>query len=216
MARPSVLLVGFDPFNGAASNPSGAAVALVAEHWTGEAILHTARLPTVFADSQRIVRSLIAETKPDLVIAVGLANGRAAITPERVAINLNDARIPDNAGDQPRDLPVVAGGPDAYFSTFPVKALVAALRHASIPAAVSYSAGTFVCNHVFYTIMHELAVHHPHAKGGFIHVPASPAESADGSTPTLPMSMIAEALRIAIQTCLAPTDPLEFEAGTLA
>lgn len=216
MTRPTILLTGFDPFDGAASNPSWSAVAEVAANWTGEADLHTACLPTVFADSQHRIRELIATLKPDIVIAIGLAKGRAAVTPEFVAINLADARIPDNRGHQPRDLPVVADAPDAYFTTLPVKAMVRAMRGAAIPAALSYSAGTFVCNHVFYTLMHELQTQYPSSKGGFIHIPASPVEVADGSSPTLPISMIAEALRVAITACLDPLDDLELETGSIA
>jgi pyroglutamyl-peptidase len=203
MTRPTILLTGFDPFDGAASNPSWSAVAEVAANWTGEADLHTACLPTVFADSQKRIRELIAHHKPDIVIAVGLAQGRTAITP-------------DNRGHQPRDLPVVADAPDAYFTTLPVKAMVRALRAAAIPAALSYSAGTFVCNHVFYTLMHELQTQYPSSKGGFIHIPASPVEVADGSSPTLPTSMVAEALRIAIAACLDPIDDMDLETGSIA
>jgi pyroglutamyl-peptidase len=212
---PTILLTGFDPFERAASNPSWSAVQALARNWSGDGVLHAAQLPTVFCAAQVEIRTLMAQLRPDIVIGVGLAKGRAAMTPEVVAINLADARIPDNAGVQPRDQPVVHGGPDAYFTALPVKSMVAAMRAAGGPAAPSYSAGTFVCNHVFYTIMHEIRTRYPVMRGGFIHVPASPAEVADGSFPTLPIATMAAGLDAAIRACLTTdhvTEQSEFGA----
>lgn len=197
-----VLVTGFEPFDGAPTNPSWDAAKHLASLWTGPADLVTACLPVVFAAAEAQLRDLLADHRPDLVIALGLASGRAAITPEKIAINLMDARIPDNSGQRPRDLPSVPGAPDAYFSTLPVKAIVAALHEAGIPAALSFSAGTFVCNHVFFALMHALR-DHPGTRAGFIHVPAAPAEALDGRLPTMPVPLIAQAVRLAILACIA-------------
>jgi pyroglutamyl-peptidase len=143
----------------------------------------------------------LAATSPVLVLALGLAAGRAEISVERVAINVDDARIPDNAGAQPVDLPVVADGPAAWFSTLPVKAIVAALRHAGLPAAVSQTAGTFVCNHVFYGLQHRLAG--SGVRSGFIHVPLIEAQaSAHPGLPTLPLDDLVRGVRTALRVAL--------------
>ena len=198
-----MLLTGFDPFAGDTSNPSGDAVELVASRWTGPATLVTAVLPVTFGGAAAQLGDLIRDHSPDLVVAVGLAGGRRTISIERVAVNLVDARIPDNAGAQPIDEPSLAGAPDARFSTLPVKAIVRALTDAGIPAELSHSAGTFVCNHVFF---HALAHTSRGARAGFIHVPWD-AEHAPAGAPSLPLSDIAEALDIAVRTSLAsPTD----------
>lgn len=211
-----VLLTGFEPFAGAASNPSWSAVELLASRWTGPAELRTARLPTTFADGASYLLGLIEVLRPDLVIATGLAQGRAAVTPELIAINHVDARIPDNAGLRLLDVSVVADGPDGYFSTLPVKSMVAAMRAAGIPAALSYSAGTFVCNHVFYALMHALRTRHPNIVGGFVHVPASPDEITTGDCPTMPVDMIARALEAGILACLDAPVPVDVGAGIIA
>ena len=161
----SILLTGFEPFGGAASNSSWEAVQRVA----GIEGLVTAVLPVEFGRASEVLAGLIAEHEPDVVIAVGLADGRVHITPERVAINLEDARIPDNAGAQPRELPVVENGPDAYFTGLPVTAIVDALREQGIPAQASLSAGAFVCNSLMYRLMHSVPAG---VTAGFIHVPS--------------------------------------------
>ncbi|MFD0894884.1 pyroglutamyl-peptidase I [Luteolibacter ambystomatis] len=167
----TVLLTGFEPFGGDARNPSQAIAAqldgaIIEGHQITSAIL-----ACEFGKSRRQLHKLIERHMPSLVVCLGLASGRQAITPERIAINLDDARIPDNAGRQPVDKPVVRGGPSSYWSTLPVKAITAVLTEHGIPAEVSHTAGTFVCNHVFYSLMHELAAT-PDVRGGFIHVPA--------------------------------------------
>jgi pyroglutamyl-peptidase len=153
----NVLLTGFEPFAGERLNPS----ALIAEALDGREIagrrVRGAVLPCAFGDSRRAMLRLMRAVEPDLILCTGQAGGRPNLTPERVAINLDDARIPDNRGAQPRDRPIVRGGPVAYWSTLPIKAMVAALQARGIPAAVSHTAGTYVCNHVFYGLMHELA-----------------------------------------------------------
>jgi pyroglutamyl-peptidase len=195
----TVLLTGFEPFGGDAANPSGAAVGLVAERWRGPEVLITAVLPVTFAGAAERLRALIAEHRPDVVIATGLAGGRAAIGVERVAVNLIDARIPDNAGAQPVDVPSVPGAASAHFATLPVKAIAQSISAAGIPAEVSYSAGTFVCNHVFFTALEAAA---SRTRAGFVHVPWSAEHAPVQDAPSLPLADIARALEIAVRVSL--------------
>ena len=153
----TVLLTGFEPFGGDAVNPSGEAVHRVASRWEGPGMLVTAVLPVTFAGAAGRLKELLAEHRPDIVIAAGLAGGRAAIGVERVAVNLVDARIPDNDGEQPVDVPSVPGAAAAHFATLPVKEIARRIDAAGLPAEVSYSAGTFVCNHVFFTALEAAA-----------------------------------------------------------
>jgi pyroglutamyl-peptidase len=150
--------------------------------------------------------------RPVLVICVGQAGGRAAVTPERVAINVDDARIPDNAGAQPVDRPVVRGGPAAYFSTLPIKAMVEAIRAAGLPAEVSQTAGTFVCNHVFYGLMHALR-RREGVRGGFIHVPLLPEQAKAGQV-CLPLEDMTAAVAVAIETALRRKRDVRKVGGT--
>lgn len=166
----TILVTGFEPFAGDARNPSAEiARALDGRVIAGRRVV-AAVLPCVFGVARRRLLALVQARQPDVVICLGLAGGRMEITPERVAINVDDARIPDNAGRAPVDRPIVAGGPAAYWSTLPVKAIVAALRERGIPGAVSQTAGTFVCNHVFYGLMHALRRKRA-VRAGFVHVP---------------------------------------------
>ncbi len=192
-----VLMTGFEPFGGAASNSSWDAVRLLASRWDSPISLVTACLPVTFGSA---IDDLLAEHSPDVVIAVGLAAGRAAITPERVALNLIDARIPDNDGARPIDEPVIPGGPAAYFSGLPVKAMVDRMRTAGLPAEVSQTAGTFVCNEVMYRLMR--AAEGTGIRAGFIHVPASPALAEGTALPFLPVEDIARGLGIAAITAV--------------
>jgi pyroglutamyl-peptidase len=197
----TVLLTGFEPFAGAASNSSWDAVSLVAACWDDETQLITAQLPVTFAGAGAALRYLIAEHSPDVVVAVGLANGRAAITPERIAINVEDARIPDNAGEQPVDRAIVGDGPDAYFTGLPIKAIVDGMRAADIPASVSNSAGSYVCNSLMYQLMR--AVEGSGIAAGFIHVPCSPELAAGTDQPFLEIADIARGIEIAVRVTLA-------------
>lgn len=197
-----VLLTGFEPFEGEKVNPSWLAVRRLHGRVIRGHRIVARRLPTTFARSLPELRRLLRRLHPSLVICVGQAGGRAEITPERVALNLQDARIPDNAGRMPREQPVVPGGPAAYWSTFPVRSIVRALKRRGIPAAPSLSAGTFVCNHVFYGLLHELAAG-GRARGGFIHVPFLPAQATrHRDQPSLPLEMLVEALAIAVRVSL--------------
>ena len=195
-----VLLTGFEPFNDSSINPSWEAVRLVAAAPPADVSLSTAMLPCVFATAVEVLRTEIDRVDPELVVCVGQAGGRPDITVERVAVNVNDARIPDNVGDQPIDTPVVPGGPVGYFATLPVKACVAALRDAGVPASVSQTAGTFVCNQVFYGLMHLIATERPATRGGFVHVPFAPEQTVAAREPSMPAVMIAQALRVIVST----------------
>src|ERR1700761_7688264 len=192
----TVLLTGFEPFAGAASNSSWDAVERLAETWDGDAELVIEVLPVTFAGASRSMRELIARHSPDLVIGVGLAEGRDAVTPERVAINVEDARIPDNAGDPPLDRPITESGPEAYFSRLPVKEISDRIREAGIPSSVSNSAGTYVCNSLMYRELDQLR--NSDVPAGFVHVPCSPELAAGSTNPWLTIDDIARALVLAI------------------
>ena len=208
----NVLVTGFDPFGKETINPSAlAAQALDGRRIAGRRVVGRV-MPCVFGESLTMLRQEIRRIQPELVICAGLGGGRAGICMERVAINLEDASIPDNAGYQPVDRPVVPGGPAAYFSTLPIKAVVAALRAADLPGMISHSAGTFVCNHVFYGLMRTLA-RTGKVRGGFIHVPHLPEQArriADGS-PSLPLDEMVRGLEIAVETSL--TTRCDLRAG---
>lgn len=203
---PTVLITGFEPFGGAEINPSGEiACALDGRLIRGRTIVG-AVLPCTYDESLAVLRQLLRRHGPELVICTGLAGGRAEITPERVAINIDDARIADNAGAAPVDRPVVAGGPVAYWSTLPIKAIVATLRERGIPASVSQTAGTFVCNHVFYGLMHALyrqrtKTGRRRVRGGFIHVPRFSGQ-APREEPSLPLEMMVAAIALAVDVAL--------------
>jgi len=195
----TVLVTGFEPFGGEQINPSGEIARALDGCVIGGRRITGAVLPCVFGAANAELRRLLRAVRPELVLCLGQAGGRAEVTPERVAINVDDARIPDNAGAQPVDTPIVARGPAAYWSTLPIKAIVEALRKHGIPAAVSQTAGTFVCNHVFYGLMHELRRRRG-GRGGFIHVPFLP-EQANGQ-PSLPLATMRRAVELAIETSL--------------
>lgn len=209
----TVLLTGFEPFAGDASNPSGDAVLLVKEQWEGSEGLVVDVLPVTFEGAAARIRHLIAEHRPDVVIATGLAGNRDAIGVERIAVNLTDARIPDNDGVQPVDAPSVAGAQPAIFATLPVKAIVRDILAEGIPAEVSHSAGTFVCNHVFFAALDEIGP--TGTRVGFIHVPWD-AENAPMDAAYLTLDEIADALRIAVRTTLDERDDLPILGGAVS
>jgi pyroglutamyl-peptidase len=192
-----VLLTGFEPFAGSSLNPSQEIVNEIAKLNIPGIEIITAILPVVFGESSEKLLKLIAAEKPDVVILLGQAEGRTQITPERVAINLDDARIADNSGAILIDRPIVNGGPAAYFSTLPVKEIVAAISANGIAAAPSLSAGTFVCNHIFYSLQH--ALFNANIKSGFIHVPLMTEQA--GEFPnlfTMPLSEMVKGITAAI------------------
>lgn len=211
---PTVLLTGFAPFGGEETNPSWDAVREVARTWTGDAALHVRELPVAFGRAGDELRDALDAVRPDLVICVGQAAGDPDIRLERVAVNLDDARIPDAGGAQPLDEAIVADGPAAYFGGLPVKAAVAAVSALGIPARVSQTAGTYVCNHVFYRLMAELATR-PGVRGGFVHVPASPDQRAAADGPSMPVADVAAALTAILAVTLDRTDDALLAGGTL-
>ena len=207
---PAVLLSGFEPFGGDDRNPSWE----VADRLDGEPVPDDAgrpiarvtslRLPCVFGEAFEVLDAGIRRHDPIAVVALGLDASRTDIAVERVAINLDDARIADNRGRQPRDAPVRAGAPAAYWSSLPVKAIVTALQAAGIPASVSNSAGTFVCNHVFFSLAHRLAA--PASRrvpAGFIHLPWAMADGAQGG---IPFESLVAGVRLALRVALTEGD----------
>lgn len=204
MHVPTILLTGFDPFGGDSTNPSW----LVAQALQGQRIAgHTvvaAQLPTVFGRSLDQLHALVNTHQPMLTVCLGQAGGRSALSLERIGINVDDARIPDNMGRQPIDTPVVPGGPAAYFATLPIKAMLRAVQRTGVPCEVSQTAGTFVCNHVLYGLMHLLKTSGPPgARGGFIHVPWLPGQG----TPHLPLRDMVHGIHTALWAAvLAPHD----------
>ena len=189
--------------------------ALDGEHHAGHTIV-AAQLPTTFGGSLPELARLLRLHQPALVICVGQAGGRSALTLERVAININDASIPDNAHMQPLDTPIVVGGPAAYFSTLPIKAMLLALQRAGIAVEISQSAGTFVCNHVFYGLMHTLARQRAapmtKTRGGFVHLPYLPEQGA----PCMALDEMVRGLRLALACALQTTRDTPHSAGRVS
>ncbi len=192
--KKRLLITGFDPFGGSKINPSWMAVNMLPEQ-LGDYVLCKLPIPTVFGKAAELVLEKAAEFKPDLILCVGLAGGRDAVTPERIAVNIRDARNSDNAGLQPFGQRIIADGPAAYFTTVPVEDMAQAIRDAQIPASVSNTAGTFVCNDVLYTLLHHYEG--TDVKVGFIHVPNVP----ELGNPSLPIEQIISALIAAITSC---------------
>ena len=182
-----LLLTAFDPFGGEVVNPAQEAVTLVGDRVAGFDIIKLV-VPTVFGKSISTVTDAIDEVRPDVILCIGQAGGRYGLTPERVAINLDDARIPDNEGNQPIDTQIFADGAPAYFSNLPIKAMAAKIREAGLPASISNTAGTFVCNHLMYGVLYYITKHCPDARGGFLHVPFTPGQTAHLSTPAPSMN----------------------------
>lgn len=226
MGSVTVLVTGFDPFGGHAVNSSWAAVEALAAHWPADGPeLVGCRLPVTFAGAGPVLRAAVEATRPDLVVGVGEAGGRERIGLERVAVNVIDARIPDNDGAQPIDVPVVPGAPAAYFSSLPIKACVEALARADLPAEVSSTAGTYVCNAAFYALMHLVAG--SGVRAGFVHVPRvggngaahgpgmGPALVADppAVSPFLTVADLARALDVVIRTSLRTGTDVRITGG---
>ena len=165
-----ILLTAFEPFGGERVNPAQEAVRLVKDEIAGAQIVKI-DVPVVFGKSIETVRKAMEREKPDAVLCIGQAGGRTGLTPERVAINMDDARIPDNEGNQPVDRPIFPDGAPAYFSSLPVKNIVTAIREAGVPASLSNTAGTYVCNHLMYGVLYHIGRNFPGTRGGFMHVP---------------------------------------------
>jgi len=193
-----VLLTAFDAFGGEAVNPAAEAMQWVSATIDGIEVI-TLEVPTIFNESVEVVLRAIRRVQPDVVLCIGQAGGPSDISVERVAINLDDASIADNAGNQPKDTTIAPDGPAAIFATIPVKKLVQAIRERGIPASVSNSAGTFVCNHLFYGVLHRCAKEFPGIIVGFIHIPFLPAQVITRpATPSMALDLMVQGLEAAI------------------
>lgn len=211
-----ILITGFDPFGGESMNPAYEAVKLVPDTIKGVEIIKL-EVPTVFGKSIEVLDAKMAEVNADVVINVGQAGNRFGITPERVAINEDDARIPDNEGNQPIDTEIVKGGKSAYFSTLPIKAMVENIKAKGIPASVSNTAGTFVCNHLMYGLMNLIEEKYPNTKGGFIHVPFATEQVLDKPTsPSLTIEQIALGLEAAIEAVIDNPEDIKTVGGEIS
>lgn len=216
--RTQVLVTGFEPFGGDAINPSWeVAKALDGSRLGDGALIRAALLPCAFDAVQQALEAAIEVHRPRLLIALGLAGSRTELGVERVALNWCDARMADNAGQQPMDQPVVPGAPMAYLSPLPVKAMAQAMREVGAPATVSYTAGTFVCNQVLYLLAHGMQTRWPQLRAGFIHVPGLPGQggiSAPGFA-GIPLSLQAKAVRAALEAAWLQTEDVAMVGGTL-
>ncbi|MDM8271344.1 pyroglutamyl-peptidase I [Thermophilibacter provencensis] len=201
-----VLVTGFEPFGGATINPALEAVMRLPNEIAGAEVV-TAQIPVVFGKDAAAVAAAIDAERPDVVLCVGQAGGRSHITPEFVGINYANARIPDNEGNQPIGR-LEEDGPDAYFATLPVFAMVDAARAAGVPAAVSYTAGTFCCNEVLYELLHTLATRHLGVRGGFVHVPYATEQAVTMGEGTASMSvdMMVTGLTAMIEAAVTASD----------
>ncbi len=199
-----VLITGFEPFGGESINPSWEVARALDGERIGTARVAALQLPCRFGEAGRVLARALADDAPAAVIALGQAARRSDLSVERVAINVDDAPIPDNAGDRPIDRPIVAGAPAGYFSSLPIKRIVAAVRAAGVPASVSQTAGTFVCNHLFFMLAHLIATRHPQVRGGFIHLPMLPEQAAawDGM-PSLALDTMITGVRAAVAATVA-------------
>jgi pyroglutamyl-peptidase len=212
---PRILLTGFDPFGGESINPSWEAVRRLDGKRIGGHRIVARQLPTEFAGSLDLLKAAVREIAPVILLGVGQAGGRTQLSIERVAINVQDARIADNAGAQPVDEPVVADGPAAYFSTLPIKAMLAALHAKGLPAEISQTAGTYVCNHIAYAMLH-LASKKRGVRAGFIHIPYLPAQAAHlRGAASMAQADVVRGLDIAIRTALATNVDRRISAGAI-
>jgi len=208
-----ILITGFEPFGGENVNPALEAVTKLEGLAINGGEIVTCSVPVVYRKSIEAVIKAIKLHQPDYVITVGQAAGRAAITPERVAINVDDYRIKDNEGNQIVDELINENGPSAYFSTLPIKAIVKSLQDKGIPAQVSNTAGTYVCNHLFYGIQHFLK--DSHIGHGFIHIPLLPIQAPEGNQPTLSLDLIVEGLKVAAQAVIDNEIDIAFSSGSI-
>ncbi len=197
-----ILLTAFEPFGGERVNAALEAMRRTPERM-GDGEIVKLTVPTVFGKSTRTVTEAIHDLCPDAVLCLGQAAGRSQLTPERVAINVDDARIPDNEGNRPEDRPIVPDGPAAYFSTLPIRAMTEAIRRTGAPAAISNTAGTFVCNHLMYGVLHALKKEGLSIPAGFMHVPCTPEQTAERpELPSLPLDGIAAGVAAALGVLL--------------
>lgn len=216
MSARRVLLFGFEPFADEAVNPSAEIALQLDGAMIGVHRVVSVVLPVAFSEAPLRLAEALDQYRPELVIALGQAGGRKEISLERVAINLIDARIADNAGLQPIDVEVLRGGPGAYFSTLPLKAIHAELQRCGVPVSLSLSAGTYVCNQVFYWLAHLLATEHPQTRGGFIHVPWLPEQAArHPGEADMALGTMIQGVRAAIECALRTSADLAVSGGAL-
>ncbi len=215
MSTPPILLTGFEPFGGDTVNPSWLVAQALHGQLLGGATVQALQLPCVFGQSIHTLQQALKRHRPQLVLCLGLAAGRAEMSVERVAINVDDARIPDNAGAAPIDQPVVVGAPAAYFSSLPIKAMVHEMQAAGVPAAVSQTAGTFVCNHIFFGLMHLLRRRRD-VRGGFMHVPLLPDEAALHGQQGLDLATQCLGVQVALATALRQHEDRAASGGAVA
>ncbi len=210
-----ILITGFDPFGGENINPALEAVKKLPDTILGQEIIKI-EIPTVFRKSLEKIEENIQKHNPDVVISVGQAGGRFGVTPERVAINIDDARIKDNEGNQPIDISIYEDGENAYFSNLPIKAMVKEMNDNGIPASVSNTAGTFVCNHVMYGILYLIDKKYPNIRGGFIHVPYIPSQvTTKPNTPSMSIDDIAKGLELSIKAVIENSSDIKTVGGTI-
>ena len=211
-----ILLTAFEPFGGDKLNPAQEAVKLVKDNIKGAEIVKV-DVPVVFDKAGQVVYEAMKKENPDVVFCIGQAGGRIGLTPERVAINCQDARIKDNDGKQPFDVKCMADGENAYFTTLPVKAMVANIKKVGIPASVSYTAGTFVCNDLMYAVLYHISKEFPNCRGGFMHVPFLHEQIMDRpNTPSLSNDDIVKGIEAAIEAIIDnPEDTSKIVAGTI-
>ncbi|VYU45953.1 pyroglutamyl-peptidase I [Clostridium tertium] len=210
-----ILITGFDPFGGENINPALEAVKKLPDTILGQEVIKI-EIPTVFRKSLEKIEENIEKHNPDVVISVGQAGGRFGVTPERVAINMDDARIKDNEGNQPIDISIYEDGEAAYFSNLPIKAMVKEMTDNGIPASVSNSAGTFVCNHVMYGILYLVDKKYPNIRGGFIHVPYIPSQvTTKPNMPSMSIDDIAKGLELSIKAIIENSSDIKTVGGTI-
>jgi pyroglutamyl-peptidase len=203
----TVLVTGFEPFGGEPVNPSMQAVLALAADPPAGIDLRTAILPVSLRRTPPALTEALAQHRPDVVVATGEAGGRQEVTVERIGINVDDFRVADNDGDQPVDVPVIAGGPAAYFATVPVKAMVAAMREAGVPASVSNTAGAHMCNHTLYLLGHLAASAYPGLRAGFVHLPYLPEQVVrHPGQPSMATATVVSALKAAIAAIVAAAE----------
>ena len=208
-----VLVTGFDPFGGEPVNPALEAIRRLPAT-LGAHTIERRPLPTLFHRSLEVLGDAVRTIRPDILLCIGQAGGRSALSIERVAINVDDARIADNGGAAPIDQPIVPGGPAAYFTNLPLKAMVQGLSEAGIPAKLSNTAGTFVCNHVFYGAMHLVATEFPALRAGFIHIPFLPEQVArNPGQPSMAVETVVAGLLKAIEVAAGRTDDIAVADG---
>jgi pyroglutamyl-peptidase len=208
-----VLVTGFDPFGGDTINPALEALQRLPAELDGHTI-ERRPLPTRFHRALDVLGDAVRTLRPDILLCVGQAGGRTELSIERVAINVDDARIPDNAGVSPIDQPIVPGGPPAYFTNLPLKAMVQGMQAAGIPAKVSNTAGTFVCNHVFYGAMHLVATEFPEMRAGFIHIPYLPEQiGVHPDQPSMAVETVVAGLLKAIEIATGRRDDIAVADG---